>query len=264
MLLRQGDRSEDVRLLQETLTARGFDVPTTGYFGDITTAAVRRFQTSVSLVADGIVGTRTQNALYEPVTPSSSEDTQTPATDAYGAAARIIGCSIAAIRAFAKVESNGHGFLPDGRPKILFERHVFYKRLIEQGLCPEDYMGNNGDIISTTPGGYVGGAGEYERLDRACAINRTAALESASWGAFQIMGFHWATLEYPSVAYFVGTMNDEAGQLDAFVRFLRKSPSIIQGLAAQNWAQVARAYNGPGYANNNYDTKLKAAYDALS
>ena len=35
---------------------------------------------------------------------------------------------------------------------------------------------------------YKGGAGEYERLAEAIALNREAALKSASWGMFQILG----------------------------------------------------------------------------
>ncbi|WP_328515044.1 N-acetylmuramidase domain-containing protein [Ralstonia pseudosolanacearum] len=33
------------------------------------------------------------------------------------------------MRAVNEVESRGSGFLPDGRPVILFERHVMYRQL---------------------------------------------------------------------------------------------------------------------------------------
>ena len=41
--------------------------------------------------------------------------------------ARKIGCSIAAIRAVAEVESAGAGFDSKGQPKTLFEGHLFYR-----------------------------------------------------------------------------------------------------------------------------------------
>lgn len=262
MLLRQGDRSEDVRLLQEALTRRGFEVPTTGFFGEMTVAAVRRFQLSVDLKADGIVGSNTQIALYEPLTNESpSLDVPKPTTT-YDAAAAILGCSVAAIEAIARVESKGNGFLPDGRPKILFERHVFYRQLSAHGLRPGAYTDDN--ICSTKPGGYLGGAQEYDRLEKAKEICREAALESASWGAFQVMGYHWRTLGYSSIDAFVSSMNTESGQLDSLVKFLQATPSIVKSLIQKDWASVARAYNGVDYAKNQYDVKLKTEYERLS
>jgi hypothetical protein len=38
-----------------------------------------------------------------------------------------LNCDVAAIQAVAEVEARGAGFLGDGRPKILFERHKFRK-----------------------------------------------------------------------------------------------------------------------------------------
>lgn len=47
-------------------------------------------------------------------------------TDApYREAAEALGCDLAAVMAVAEVESRGDAFLPDGRPTVLFERHVF-------------------------------------------------------------------------------------------------------------------------------------------
>lgn len=40
-------------------------------------------------------------------------------------ASKELGCEVAAIKAVAEVESAGSGFLSDGQPKILFERHYF-------------------------------------------------------------------------------------------------------------------------------------------
>src|SRR5436309_2144591 len=43
----------------------------------------------------------------------------------FEAAARALGCEVAAIKAVPQLESGGRGFLADGRPKMLFEAHVF-------------------------------------------------------------------------------------------------------------------------------------------
>ena len=44
------------------------------------------------------------------------------------------------------------------------------------------------------------------------------------------------------------------------MNFLKNSPSCIKPLREKNWAAFARAYNGAGYAQNAYDTRLRNAY----
>ena len=56
----------------------------------------------------------------------------------YKNAARSLGCDVEAIKAFAKVESRGSGFLSDGRPVILFERHILHSLLKQKGMTCED------------------------------------------------------------------------------------------------------------------------------
>ena len=61
--LQKGTAGNDVKTLQMLLTRRGFDVPSTGYFGTITKRKVKRFQRTRGLTADGIVGPLTWRAL---------------------------------------------------------------------------------------------------------------------------------------------------------------------------------------------------------
>jgi hypothetical protein len=89
-------------------------------------------------------------------------------------AAQLIGCEPAAIRAVLDVESLGGGFLADGRPKILFERHWFY------ALTPKPVSKERSDLSWPNPGGYIGGAAEWDRLNDAIAYDRVPALMSAS------------------------------------------------------------------------------------
>lgn len=57
--LRQGSRGATVSQLQQKLKAKGFNVTVDGDFGPKTTAAVRAFQQSRGLGADGVVGPNT-------------------------------------------------------------------------------------------------------------------------------------------------------------------------------------------------------------
>ena len=176
----------------------------------------------------------------------------------YERAARHLGCSVAAIRAVAFVESAGGGFLADRRPKILFERHVFHARTA--GRYGADFAA----ISSARSGGYLGGAREYERLAQAIRLDRKAALESASWGKFQIMGFNHAACGHDDVESFVTAMvSGEAAQLDAFVAFLRTS-RLNDELIRRDWSGFAKGYNGPAFARNAYDLKIAEAYSRFS
>ena len=178
----------------------------------------------------------------------------TPMTDAdIESAAAGIGCAVAAVRAVIDVESRG-GFLSDKRPKILFERHYFSR------LTGKRFDGQHPDIANPTYGGYLGGTREYGRLEKAIELDRDAALKSASWGAFQIMGDNHAMVGFADVGDFVKAMvKDEAGQLDAFVAFV-KSARLDDELIRRDWAGFARGYNGPAYKRWKYDEKLAAAY----
>jgi hypothetical protein len=51
----------------------------------------------------------------------------------------------------------------------------------------------------------------------------------------------------------------EGRHLDAFVNFLRHE-HLDTPLRNKRWADFARKYNGEGYAANQYDVKLAAAY----
>lgn len=176
----------------------------------------------------------------------------------YLRAAALLGVSSAAVQAIAEVESVGAGMLPDGRPKILFERHVFRRLLLEQGTKVE---GLPVDLVNRTAGGYRGGIAEHARLARAVSIDRQCALQACSWGAFQIMGYHWQLLQYPGLQAFINAMyRGEAAQLEAFVRFIKANSPLLKALRALDWAAFAKGYNGPGYATNHYDKKMAAAF----
>lgn len=62
--LRYGDTGDDVKKLQDLLSARpGYTLAGDGYFGPATQAAVEKFQEENDLVVDGIVGPQTWQLL---------------------------------------------------------------------------------------------------------------------------------------------------------------------------------------------------------
>ena len=263
--LRHGDRSQDVRVLQQRLNLAGASLFVDGLFGDATENAVRAYQSKVGLVADGIAGPKTLAALIGADCSALLRSTTLTA-----AAARL-GVELAAIIAVNEVESLGAGFLDNGKPKILYERHIMYRQLAKP-RTPEDdevaLLAHANDLAASQPnlvnpsaGGYAGGTAEHQRLAHARLIDDTCALESASWGAFQIMGFHAIRLGYSSVQDFAARMaKDENEQFEAFVRFLEADPALLKALKSKKWAAFAKGYNGPDYQRNLYDIKLERAY----
>lgn len=63
--LRQGNRGHNVLLVQRKLISLGYRIADDSIFGPITKEAVMRFQTSMFLTRDGIVGPKTWKALFD-------------------------------------------------------------------------------------------------------------------------------------------------------------------------------------------------------
>lgn len=174
-------------------------------------------------------------------------------------AAQTLGCDAAAVQAVTTVETGpGGGFLADGsgRPIILFEAYRFGE------ATGHKYDAQYPSISSPTSNWklYQGGAAEYTRLNLAVSLNRPAALQSASWGMFQIMGSNYALCGFDGVEDFVAAMASGAGaQLQAFVKFCQGA-GLAPLLAAHDWTHFALRYNGALYARNQYDTRLATAY----
>lgn len=260
-LLRLKDVENDVITLQQLLCQWGYTVDVTSIFDEQTDMAVRRFQKDQRLSSDGIVGNKTWNVLQD---KSSMEKFSLRLTEVdFIRAAHILGTDAAAIHAVQEVETGGRGgFFAAGRPAILFEGHIFWSQLKKNGLNPEDYVDGNEDILypKWTKEHYKGGMDEYKRLSKAMKIHNKSAVCSASWGLFQIMGFNYAACGCTNAREFVEKMcSSEGAQLDLFVSFL-KSNGWDKYLRSLDWAEFARHYNGPSYAQNKYDEKLQKAY----
>lgn len=264
MTLRLDDRSLAVLQLQKRLNELGASprLYPDGHFGEVTERAVRAFQQRAGLVADGVVGPKTRLAL------DGADTSRLLGQRDLQRAADRLGVPLAGVMALNAVESRGEGFAANGRPVILFERHVMHARLQANGFSEADadaLADTFPAVVNRTPGGYMGGTAEHQRLAAARMVHDVSALESASWGLFQVMGYHWQALGYDSAQDFTERMaRHEAEQLDAFVRFIEADPALHKALKARSWKQFARIYNGPAYARNLYDVKLARAFEQFS
>jgi len=168
----------------------------------------------------------------------------------------LIGVGEDELHAFLDVETRGSGFDSAGRPKMLFEPHIFYRyvkhsllnKAMKEGLAYRHWK----------PGAYP--KDSYPRLEAAMKLDSEAALKSASWGLGQIMGFNYKLAGYSSVFDMVESMvDDEEDQLRASVEFI-VSAGLDDELRAHDWAGFAKGYNGSAYKKNQYDRKLSNAY----
>ena len=161
----------------------------------------------------------------------------------------------AALWAILAVETKGFGYFSDKRPKILFERHIFHKRTGGR------FSASHSDISNRASGGYLGGPAEYQRLKRAMLLDRQAALESASWGLGQVMGFNAVGIGYASAEAMVNAFVDsEDAQLAGCAAFITSRPALQRAFDQRDWARVAFFYNGESYRKNKYDAKLATFY----
>lgn len=178
----------------------------------------------------------------------------------YKIAADTYTVPVPSVKTVMIVEANGEGFLPDGRPKILFEAHHFHART--HGLYDATHPTISQPDWEHAKRYYVGGPGEYDRLSEARSLNEKAALESASWGAGQVMGFNAESLGYANVDAFVEAMQTKAGQMDAMMRYCKVN-NLLQHMRRFPDPDACRAfaagYNGSG-AIDVYGPKLEEAW----
>ena len=93
-------------------------------------------------------------------------------------------------------------------------------------------------------------------------LDRTAALESTSWGLGQIMGFNAVQLGYLGAEAMIASfLESEDLQLDGAMRFINKNPTLEAAFKSRKWPTVAFFYNGKNFAEKGYDVKLERFFD---
>ncbi|ENN93184.1 N-acetylmuramidase domain-containing protein [Bartonella bovis] len=181
--------------------------------------------------------------------------------------AQEIGCEEAVVAAIISVESDGKGFDDEGRVKVLFEKHQFYKNLpshkrqqaIKEDLAREEW-------ISPKKGGYKEQKTNTQALKlliAAITLDEEAALKSASYGAGQIMGNNYGILNWNTVQDFVTSMcSCEDEQIKAMFTFF-KVRGLASSLRDKDFDAIARVYNGTGMVKE-YGQRMRNAYFALT
>jgi N-acetylmuramidase/Putative peptidoglycan binding domain len=78
------------------------------------------------------------------------------------------------------------------------------------------------------------------------------------------MGMNFRLAGFASAEDMVSAMCDsEDSQLLGFAAFL-KSSKLDSALQIHDWTSLARGYNGPNFAANQYDAKLRGEFQKLS
>lgn len=181
-------------------------------------------------------------------------------------AAEILGHGVTPkhMKASRKVEAPRGAFDDQGRPSILYERHVFARNTTPKGhfnaLHPELSA-----VRGYGQGGYGSYGSQYGKLERAYALDPEAAFEACSWGAFQVLGENAASLGYASARDMAMELaKSEAAHLDSYVRFI-KANGLADELGRcragdpQSCVPFVSVYNGAGFANFGYHLKFAEA-----
>jgi type VI secretion system secreted protein VgrG len=229
---------------------------------------------------DGIVGSQTLLALGEAISIQWSKPKQPhPFIDSetltflyknvsvglteqdYKKAAADLDCEIEAIKAVAITETGNSGsfydFYEDLVPSILFERHYFSR--LTGGLYDETHP----EISNRVTGGYGKFSAQYNKLVIAHSLDSSAALKSASWGRFQIMGANHKLCNYETVEEFVYDLSlSENNHLRCFVEFIKNNHQLHKAIKEKDWLTFALKYNGP--QQKGYDIKMKENYEKIS
>lgn len=209
---------------------------------------ITELQALIGTTPDGRWGRASRAALVDRFR-NTSAPMITP-SDLAGFAVRL-GCTVKQLQAVAAVESAGAGFDATGKPRILFERHIFH-RLTGGKFSPAPFSASD-------YGGYS--VPSWSKLADAAGKNPDAAFSSCSWGRFQVMGMHWKKLSYASAFDLaVSTVTGEAAHFELLARYIEtfglKDELAKLSANPADCAPFAKGYNGPDYARNRYDHKL--------
>ncbi|RQT22181.1 DUF3380 domain-containing protein [Burkholderia contaminans] len=206
---------------------------------------------------------------------------------------------VAAIKALVQQESQGHPFLENGLPPILYERRHFYDLSVKKRDREEEEKEKEAekkeaekkaaesknskattatkkkahppkkktaysvnpypkypDLCFAGSDEYGGGdLNQYEKLIRAAALDFDIAIQSCSWGGFQILGEYYSSCGCSTPAEFADRfMSGTDGQMDIFIKFMKNLKRAgVDGLRNHNWEQVATSYNGGSWRTKNPD-----------
>lgn len=170
------------------------------------------------------------------------------------AAAKRIGVDPEALQAVIEVESSGDGFRDDGEVIRRFEPHHVSPQLRARIGLPSQFGWLDSYDIKPA---------ERERLYRlALAYNPEETRDATSYGLGQIMGFNAELCGYDSAAQMEAAFSDLGEQVWAIAAFI-EARGLAPALAARDWREVARIYNGPGQIDR-YSRAMETAYRRIA
>jgi len=262
--LKTGDCGEEVTLLQRALNELGnYNLVLDGSFGPGTANCLKDWQKKNGFVIDGFYNSSIHHSIRDLI---NLKYIRFDEIDEY---ALTIGIEPNILKAFTIVESKGGGFFNNGTCKILFERHVFYNQVIRKfdKKVAISWMNKFPNICHPVwnQTSYLGGIREWDRLSAAIDLDAECALLATSWGMFQVMGFNYGACGYENVGDFVADLSStEKYHISSIVMFIRNNRPLYRACIEKNFNDMAKHYNGPEYAKNNYHIKLRNIYQELS
>lgn len=153
------------------------------------------------------------------------------------------GIEPALILAIGKKESNLNNYDKNGLLIKRFEPHIYrgfllvkkgrlLKHPVLPGIMPEWIKQHNEDELR---------------------------LLSTSWGIFQIMGYYYPEMGYKTIIDLVEDWNVEEICIKKSLEFIVKyrGGNFLKALQNNDYINIARMWNGLGYARNNYDKDLE-------
>lgn len=167
------------------------------------------------------------------------------------------------IKGVRKVEAPRGPYDDQGRPSILYERHVASRNTEPKGRFNDDAPALFGGPYG--PGGYGAYSAQYDKLAAACAYDPEAAFRACSWGAFQVLGENAVNLGYASAFDMaLSLVEGEGAHLDTFRRFVETNSLVDEFRACKandpnSCIPFVSRYNGAGFRKFNYHVKLAQA-----
>lgn len=179
-------------------------------------------------------------------------DKPTPTEQDWVNCARALNCPPENLLAVKAVESGGSAFNSDGRLVLAYEDHVFGKRTGYRFQKTHPHLSRRGfkHVKSVAPSDpHPHKLNQEERwmlLAEACELDFDAAVQSCSYGMWQIMGFNYRKLSFSSPMHMIEVMYEGyEGQWECFLRFCRYA-GCLDALRKGDWLTFERLYNGGG------------------
>jgi hypothetical protein len=186
-------------------------------------------------------------------------------TDYVNKLAAEIGIQPAMLAAIRAVESSGspkaRNFLPNKFNTAIIQK---YPNNYQDKLMPFTPGVKNGQTLSFSLNRQETGTAAFEK---AYSIDPQLAIESAAWGAFQVVGKGVSNqILKPNGKYtpeeFINLYNSNPQQLstDLTKAWWKNSQNAINAANDKDFHKLARIYNGPTYAREGYQNLIADAY----